>query len=531
MATSIFSIINGLTVDKSDILEAELFTEQFLSAQFPTYDFRQGTALRDMTVRPNATLLALVNKAIKHYFDDSDISSITNATDPDLVEKRLSNFFIERKTGNSAVLKARLYFAFPTVNPVTTVIPSSAYFSIDNNTKYNPSGPIAINPDPGALLRDPTRYYFQYDRATNRHYVDINLVSQLPSTEANIDEGDLLYFTLFSPYFIGGEILYKIQDAVDTETNEQMVERAYSSISTRNLINSPSIEASISDQFNFVGEIYPVGLGSDDLYRDLITIEVVDDEGDKVNQTYHRGGHVDVYIDTPKATQRVQLTLGDELTTILQGPVVGLRRAPVAQSGKDPDLVPQGVDFSYQTVNVSKYDEFGVPLEPEKDLSLSTEQQMLISVPLSAPGDTISFDIDTYSGLASVNNAIKSKEQRVVCADYLVRSFTPVYVDIALEVRGTADEEATIENINAYINSIPSGGVFYMSNLVDIIQESGVINFVMPITVNMREEHRFRQYDSADSSVTDCTTINVTDFHNIRPTQMFKIGEVTLTEV
>ena len=75
---SIFEVIEGLTVTRDDIVEAELFTEQYLSAQFPTYDFRQGTALRDMTVRPNATLLALVNKAIQKYFDDTDIINITN---------------------------------------------------------------------------------------------------------------------------------------------------------------------------------------------------------------------------------------------------------------------------------------------------------------------------------------------------------------------------------------------------------------------------------------------------------------------
>ena len=109
MATSIFSIIDGLTVESADIIEAELFAEQYLSAQFPTYDFRKGTALRDMTVRPNATLLALVNKAIKHYFDDTDIINITNATDNDVVDNRLSNFFITRK---SIIIKCIKVFNF-----------------------------------------------------------------------------------------------------------------------------------------------------------------------------------------------------------------------------------------------------------------------------------------------------------------------------------------------------------------------------------------------------------------------------------
>lgn len=530
MATSIFSIIEGLTVEKEDIIEAELFSEQLMSSLFPTYDFRQGTALRDMVIRPNATLLALINKAVKFQFDDTDIINITDETDPDIVDSRLSNFFITRKSGNSSVVKARLYFSFPTTTPIPTIIPSSAYFSVDNELQFFPQGSISVNPDPGPQLRDPAKYYFLYDSGEDLHYIDVDLEAQTPNENANLTEGDLLYFTLFSPYFISGEILYLIETAINTETNEEMVERAYTSISTRNLINTPSIISSILDQFNYVKNVYPVGLGNDDLYRDLITIYRIDENSQIVTSTYHRGGHVDVYVDTPLATQRIQFTLDENSSFEIQGPLVSVRRAPESQSGKLPDTVPLTEPYSYAPTNVSTYSDLGVPAVPEFDLGLSTDQITSVTFPLAAPGNTVSVDIETYSGLNAISSAITSTEQRVVCADYLVRSFEPVYLNIGISVRGSYDEELVRNKVTEYINAIPSGGVFYMANLIEVLQDNGLTNFMTPISVESVELNRHREYDSLNPIDTDITTV-ITDSHNIRTTQMFKIGTLEFTEI
>lgn len=531
MATSIFSIIDGLTVDSEDIIEAELFTEQYLSAQFPTYDFRQGTALRDMTVRPNATLLALVNKAIKYYFDETDILNITNSTDPDVVDSRLSNFFIERKSGDSAVIRARLYFSFPTVTPIPTIIPSSATFSVDNEVQFSPAGNISVNPDPGPTLRVEGSYYFLYDGAEDLHYVDVDLNALSPTEDSNLEEGDLLYFTIFSPYFLQGNIQYLISTAVETETNEEMVQRSYSAISTRNLINTPSIESSITDQFNYVKAVYPAGLGKPELYRDIISIVNIDpDPGEPLTSQYHRGGHVDVYCDTPTLTQRLQFTLDADSKFQIAGPVLSITRSPESQSGKEEDTVPVGSDFSYETINVSRYSDDGVPVEPEKDLGLSTTQVTEITVKFGVPQETITVDILTFSGLNGIQTAINSDDQRVVCADYLVRAFEPVFIDINVQVRDgflISEGQEALEN---YIKSIPGGGEIFMSTIVTELQSAGVTNFIMPIDVTARTQKRFREYDSTDPLVSDQIIEQVTDSKNLRINQQFYVGDITLSE-
>lgn len=526
MATSIFSIIDGLTVDREDILEAETFTEQYLSAQFPTYDFRKGTALRDMTVRPNATLLALVNKAIKFYFDDTDLSSVTDDTDADIVDKRLSNFFISRRSGDNATVKARLHFSFPTLKPISTIIPSSATFSVDNEIQFSTTGQISVNPDPGIGSRDPNSFYFLYDSAIEMHYVDVDLKAASSSPDANLEEGDLLYFTLFSPYFISGEILYLLESAVEEETNTEMVERSYTSISTRNLINTPSIISKITDQFNYAGEVYPVGLGSPYMYRDIVTLTLAGE-----SQPYHRGGHVDVYVDTSLVTQRLQFTLDANSSFRVKGAVIDIRRSDEPQSGKDKDTVPAGDPYTYRSTNVTTYTEDGVPVSPSLDLGYSNRQEIEVKFPLAAPGNTVTVDIKSYAGLGSISDSINSEEQRVVCADYMVRAFDPVVVNIDVGIRRTEDTEIAEEAIRKYLEDIPAGGVFYMSSLVSVIQDSGLEDFIMPVSVKAYSENRYREYDSEAPIASDEDRFDIIDTYSLRPTQMFRVGSITLSEV
>lgn len=498
MATSIFSIIEGLTVTRDDILEAETFAEQYLSAEFPDYDFRQGTALRDMTVRPNATLLALMQKALVYYFDESDVVNITNATDNDIADRKLSNFFITRKTGSKSVINARLYFSFPTTTPISTQIPASAFFSPDNTIKFYPRGVINILAP--ALVPLPDTYYFKYDGSTDQWYVDVELESVDASVDANIESGDLLYFTIFSPYFLRAEVRSLLETAVNTETNEEMVSRAYTSVSTRNMINTPSIVARIGDVYNYVGQVLPIGLGSPWLYRDFI--EMPDAVDPNIVRQFHRGGHSDIYLETDPILQTLQLTavedeeIPGEVAFYINGSIYEATRTLLAPANVDPDTVPYYVDpanpdagtlpFTYSMSNVSAYDANSVPATPEADLGLSADQRTKIkfSQTLSI-GDTASFEFKTFQGINSIQTGIDSEAERVVCADYLARSFEPVFIDLNVEMYSTPPADPTVFNdaIRAYVRAIPAGGTLYVSDIIRILTDNSIGSFRMPLDV------------------------------------------------
>ncbi|CAM0015284.1 hypothetical protein VPHD148_0014 [Vibrio phage D148] len=538
---SIFEVIEGLTVDQEDIIEAELFAEQYLSAQFPTYDFRQGTALRDMTVRPNATLLALIAKATRQYFDDTDILNITNDTDSEVVDKRLSNFFITRKSGDKSVVSARLFFTFPTNTPITTIVPVSAYFSVDNETKFYPRGNVTVydNSTSG-------EYYFKYDSSSDQWYVDMELESESPSEDANLEDGDLLYFTVFSPYFLRAQIQYLVSKAIEEETNEEMVDRSYSAVSTRNLINTPSIVARIGDQFNYAKTVYPVGLGSEWLFRDLI--DITDAQGSGEIFTYHRGGHTDVYLETDPIVQTAQLTaVADpqgiyDAAFVVSGPIYEIKRSDTPPAGLDEDTMPiyatpgdpsSGfAPYTYSVLNGTPYDSDSIPEIPSQDIGLSADQQTVIQVGTSLSiGDTATFSFSVFQGVGSIDDSMHSEEERVVCADYLARSFEPIFIDISVDTRGAqvSDRSTPYSALEEYVESIPNGGTIYVSEIINILIENGIKDIKLPLEVSGVRYSREVTGDRDGNTNTVSTSIE--DQFPLNSIQKFYLRDVDYNEV
>ena len=250
-----YSVLPGLQPSAQDILEAELLAKQILEAQYPDLDLREGTGLRDMVLRPSAMLLALVRLGIDYYFMQNTISGVDDTTPTSIVDNIMSNWFINRNLGTRAVINARLYFARQKNVSLTTDI----YFSTDNSSKFFPTA--ATTYSSGTLT---------YDSYQNEYYVDVDLVAESEGTQYNIGQGSLLYFSNFDPYFLHAEINYLKDSSVSSETNEEFISRAKNAISTRNLINDPSISSNLQSNFNYLDKITSIGMGDPEMIRDQI---------------------------------------------------------------------------------------------------------------------------------------------------------------------------------------------------------------------------------------------------------------------
>ena len=60
---------------------------------------------------------------------------------------------------------------------------------------------------------------------------------------------ELLFFTIFDAYFLGATVRSVQTLGVDPETNLEFISRAGNAISTRNLINTPSIATQLNSLF------------------------------------------------------------------------------------------------------------------------------------------------------------------------------------------------------------------------------------------------------------------------------------------
>jgi hypothetical protein len=521
----IFSVMSELELSSDDIQQAETFAQQYLEAKFPTVDFRQGTGVRDLVIRPNAVMFALVKKYIEIYFESGTLASVTNDTPQEVVDGILSNFFVTRNTGSFATVRARLYFLFQNGTPSNVSLPTSAFFSTDNTRLFYPSSPIFAQPLKDGDTPISGNVYLAYDSSEELWYFDTDLSSSSADEEYNdLTEGDLLYFTLFNPYFVKGKILYMSEPAVRQETNVEMVDRSYNSISTRNLINDPSITSRITDVFNYVKYQKVVGMGDPDMWRDYVQVEgIFDDPATEMALKYriHLGGSVDIYADTPFRTTIVQLTTDSQGVVELTGPIFDIYRSEISGGVKDDDI-PLDKEAAISYPNTTVYTNH-VPLVPQKDFGLSAKQILRIDFGLLYPNQTASFVVRKFTGLEDIQSFLEDQQNRVVCADQLCRAFEPILVNVeatGYEQAYTADEiSAARKSIDDYFNQTPVNGTIYVSELHRLISEAGLQNVKAPMKVTA--------VAVAKDLVMD--TQIVTDKYTAASTQRFYLDKLTIT--
>lgn len=317
----LFSYFPGIEVSANDILEAELLAFQVLKAKFPDIDLRDGTALRDMVIRPNATLLAMINKALLFYFAQNTLSDVTDTTPTVFVDKLMSNWFLNRKQGIKAIINARLYFA----KSKTVSLTSDIFFSTDGTLKYSPIASVTYSAD--QLI---------FDANANQYYLDVDLQAEQAGTTYNITSGSLIYFSNFDPYFLHAEINYLKNSAENIETNSQFITRSNTAISTRNLINVPSINSNLLSAFPIMTGTLTAGFGDTLMVRDQIQV-VVPTVGNNV--WIHNGGCVDIYSRLPLASSILQLTADNTGKINLTGSIYKFERSQVS-GGTDADTIP-----------------------------------------------------------------------------------------------------------------------------------------------------------------------------------------------
>lgn len=318
---NLYTTFTGLQADPNDVLEAELILQQILQAQYPDMDLREGTALRDKVIRPLASGLALLKKSSDYYFVQNTIKNIDDQTPDEILDSIMSNWFINRITGTYATISARLFFA----RPKNVSLPSSVYFSTDNTLRFFPASNLSF-----------TSAQMTYDVDSQEYYIDLTLGAENPGTDYNISSGSLLYFTNFDPYFLHGEINFLQTSAGNTETNTEFISRSASAISTRNLINIPSIDSILQSNFTTTPSIQSIGMGDPEMVRDFVQVTIPSVSG---TTWLHLGGVVDVYCRVPLSMAVQQFTADSGGNILITAPAYNIQRSQVS-GGSIADSIP-----------------------------------------------------------------------------------------------------------------------------------------------------------------------------------------------
>lgn len=441
MSYNLYETFTDLIVSKEDYTEAEVFTQQYLNALYPTLDLREGSPLRDIVIRPCATMIALVNKGVVKHFTDNTIAGATDATPTATVDALLSNFFLSRNMGGKTRILAQVRFSVSIPSNAVS-IPVTTTFSVDNTYKYSPVQATTLS------ITDGTLRLYSDVTGTQYYFGNILLEAQDTGTASDVDVGqEFLFFTIFDPYFLGASVTSIQLAGVDAETNLEFISRAGNAISTRNLINEPSIAVQINAKFPTVKALTVSGYGDYEQFRDYRLLPL---STSPTPVPVHLGGFVDLYVNTSLKEKLVRVVTGLDGSALIDfphpvievdKPALGVKAtentdgSPVEE--EDATLIIGDLnDLRMEDLQYSEISE--VPWEFQT--GFSTKQRLKASsagVPFP-PNSTFDLNFLYWESIDSIQSFLDDPSIRVVAANYLARGYSVVEVFPTLRIVGGA---------------------------------------------------------------------------------------------
>lgn len=290
-----------IIITEQDRADAENILQQFLSDKLPTGDFGRGNALRDFTVSALANIFAYLRREIDITRARQSLlllAKLTGTEVDDAVDEILSNWFVTRKVGRSSTGVVTVYLT----QQVDVNVPITAKFYRDTLVFM----PDAL--DTIAVAKEDLVQLIDSNGAVVGYSFNVLVKAQFPGEDYDIEPGSFTDFTRFSPYITRVENQSQFSGGKSNESTSEMLDRAPTAISVRDLNSPRSIDATLKDEFTTVDDVTVIGMGDPEMIRDLVLEEAT-------NSRVHAGGHVDAYLRSPVMSGKSFTgTVGGEFT-------------------------------------------------------------------------------------------------------------------------------------------------------------------------------------------------------------------------
>jgi hypothetical protein len=238
------------------VLPIEKFLITKIREHFPTFDLRQGTAFRDMLIKPSSILL-------QPYRDQANIlkrnMSLQNfeLMQEEELDSLVANVFVARRGGNYSEGTVRIYFTEAKGVTITT----DMQFQTSTNLSFFPTETQTFLAEEVALNVDG--FYF---------FVDVVVAAAAAGTEYNIPEHSIVFISNGPSGVVKVDNISSFSLGVDTEDNATLKQRTEYSIAVRDLVIKKSIQAVLLENFSTLREVVPIGYGDPEMMRDVIPV-------------------------------------------------------------------------------------------------------------------------------------------------------------------------------------------------------------------------------------------------------------------
>jgi len=452
-----------ITLDEKALSDADAFLTAYLSEKVPDADFSQGSVIRDFVITAIAYIFAYLEQERKTTRDQQSLLALSKQSDSeaiaDAVNALLSNWFITRKTGQVARLTATLHFSAAADVPLS---PSTRFFRT-TDLIFVPDAPAAFVIPLSKLT--PT---YNANNVVTEYTTTVNLVAKDVGAAYNLPPGKFLQTDQFSPFFTYAENQSTIGGGKNIESTGDLLVRAPTAITVRNLINARSIDTVLRETFAGISRVLSLGFGDPEMLRDFSSEAVT-------RLRMHVGGYTDIYAQLP-ITEVVESGLLGGTYTRPDNTIAVFKDAAANFLGA-PAVIPGDI---LRIVT-------GLPDAPREYIIDTVSTQTLTVVPRAAfseptdealpyPGKYVSYTIgNTAPGYSDKRNVLAlpvlnpvsgGQTSRVIQTPYCITlKGRPHYRVKRVEMFQTATP-ATIEVITSRVNGTPAAAQYRVMGLV-----------------------------------------------------------------
>jgi uncharacterized phage protein gp47/JayE len=440
--------------------EAVFANEELLASWLNSYDGHLdttiGTAIRELVITPAARYYTAQQETVSTVISNL---SITQGTDPAVVEAMLSNFNVTRKQGTVA---SGFLAVFTNVNN-NLYIPATTSFSVGTDTLVLDQAYIGVATEDEML--DGVRYRMlrPYDDTT--WYMTIPASTAAPTSNV-IAVGQTVTMGQTVPGVTHVEIAATFTGGSPEETLDDMKNRAASGISAKVPSGKAHVEALFSDLASVnVQDVSVIGMGDAEMLRGRNNVYGV-----------NPGGRVDVYARTADYPTSLELALTGTLIDITSSTwkiLIPKTEAPgfylvtkIAHDSVDGEMTYTG-DLQYTFTSDISGETYTPDISDGTQARYSKFQTVEITfdfseVPGTAVGETTTFQITVLllPAISVLQDYLSGYGIRNHAGDYLVKAPIPLFVGVEAMIkyadsRTAPDEEEIKAAIASEINKAP----------------------------------------------------------------------------
>ena len=236
-------------------MDVDLYITTLLEQQFPNHNFREGSGVRDLLVKPAELMLEPVNREIK-FIQQGQTAAYPSLLSRGDADGFAANVFVTRDTGGLSTGVARVVFAAP---QAVNVAPTSNYCTTAAGLKYYPTTLQSISAESMAFNQLGTEYYFDINLTAEKAGAEYDIAKNTITSIASLSTATRIY----NPEaFTGG---------LNDQSNQELLDQSDESITERSLVTARGIVARIKGDFASVKHVQTVGYTDPEMMRDIIT--------------------------------------------------------------------------------------------------------------------------------------------------------------------------------------------------------------------------------------------------------------------